>query len=47
MSMGGENTAVVASTSSFKSVEHVVEVTARERLFLGTSVTPIPTQKMV
>ena len=31
MSMGGENT---ATTSYFKSVEHVVEVTAKRRLFL-------------
>ena len=31
MSMGGENTA----TSSFKSVEHVIEATAKRRLFFG------------
>ena len=43
MSMGGENTA----TSCFKSVEHVVEVTAKRRLFLVTSVTPISTLKKV
>ena len=43
MSMGGENTA----TSYFKSVEHVVEVTTKRRLFLVTSVTPISTQTMV
>ena len=41
-SMGGENTA-----TSFKSVEHVVEATAKRRLFLVTSVTPISTIKMV
>ena len=45
-SMGGENTAVT-TTSSFKSVEHVIEVTAKRRLFLVTSVTPIPTLKMI
>ena len=44
MSMGGEHT---ATTSSFKSVEQVVEVTAKRRLFLVTSVTPISTLKMV
>ena len=43
MSMGGENTAA----SSFKSVEHVVEVKAKRRLFLVTPVTPISTLKMV
>ena len=40
MSMGGKNT---ASTS----VEHVVEVTAKRRLFLVTSGTPIFTLKIV
>ena len=47
MSMGGENTAVT-TTSSFKSVEHAVEVTAKfkRRLFLVTSVTPISTLKV-
>ena len=44
MSMGGENT---ATTSSFKSVEHAVEVTAKRRLFLVASVTPIPTLKVM
>ena len=42
--MGGENK---ATKSYFKSVEHVVEVTAKRRLLLVTSVTPIPTLKMV
>ena len=37
--MGGENT---AATIYFKSVEHVVKVTAKRRLFLVTSVTPRP-----
>ena len=44
MSMGGENTAT--RSSSFKSVEHVVEVTAKRRLFQVTSVTPISTLKV-
>ena len=46
MSMGGENTAVT-TTNLVESVEHVVEVTAKGRLFLVTSVTPISTLKMV
>ena len=44
LSMGGEST---TTTSYFKRVEHVVEVTAKRGLFLVTSVTPIPTLKMV
>ena len=44
MSMGGENT---APTSDFKSVEHVAGVTAKRRLFLVTSVTPIPTLRVI
>ena len=44
MSMGEENTTM---RRSFNSVEHVVEVTAKRRLFLVTSVTPISTLKMV
>ena len=44
MSMGGENTATI--NSYFNSVEHVVEVTAKRRLFLVTSVTPMSTLKM-
>ena len=47
MSMGGENTAAVTTTSYFESVEHVVEVTAKSRLILVTSVTPIPTLKVI
>ena len=47
MSMGEENTAVTAVRSCFTGMEHVVEVTAKRRLFLVTSVTPISTQKMV
>ena len=35
------------ATSCFKGVEHVVEVAAKRRPFLVTSVAPIPTLKMV
>ena len=49
--MGGENTAAaVTTTSAFKSVEHMVEVTAKRRVFWVTSVTsvtPIPTLKVI
>ena len=43
MSMGEENTTM---RRSFNSVEHVVEVTAKRRLFLVMSVTPMSTLKM-
>ena len=46
--MGGENTANTYEVCSrFKSGGHVVEVTAKIRLFLVTSITPVSTQKMV
>ena len=40
MSMGGKNTAS-------NSVEHVVEVTVKRRLFLVTIITPISTLKLI
>ena len=42
-----EKTQQLLRSSSFKSVEHVVEVTAQKRLFLVKSVTPMFTLKMV